>query len=312
MEDEKQYSQSYDEEINLIDCVKVILKNIRLIAGIVIVVVIATAIISLIMTPIYEAKAVILPIASQTEGFGASSIAAQFGIATPTPPNTSEIVGLLKSKKLRERVLKRYNLLPVLFEEDSLKEKTEEERIWMGLRYLEEALKINSNQKENTIEISMQFKDPEITADIVNYLLRELNDYMSSEARRVAETNRRYLESQVDKTADPIVRTNIYSLIAKQIEASTMAEAKENFAFKVIDPPKAPDKRSKPKRTLMVVVSFVVSLFLGIFLAFLKEYIDKHQSDIEGLGIDYNTMKRYLDKINIFRRYKRIKGKPGF
>lgn len=308
----KEHVQPYTEdEINLLDLVKVILKHKWLIFWIVVIAVFLTAIISLLMTPIYEAKAVILPIASQGEGFGASSIAAQFGIATPTPPNTSEIVGLLKSNKLRERVLKRYNLLPVLFEEDSLEEKTEEERIWMGLRYLGEALKINSNQKENTIEISMEFKDPEITANIVNYLLKELNDYMSSEARRVAETNRRYLESQVDKTADPIIRTNIYSLIAKQIEASAMAEAKENFAFKVIDPPKAPDMRSKPKRKLMVVVSFVVSLFLGIFLAFFKEYIDRHQADIEGLGIDYKRIKRHLARINIFRRAKRVKEDPN-
>lgn len=300
---------TFNDEINLLDYVRVILKHKRLILWITVIAVVLTAIISLIMTPIYEAKAVILPIASQGVGTSAASaIALQFGGFVQEP----EVVGLLKSNGLRERVLKRYNLLPVLFEEKSLKDKTEEEKIWEALRYLEEALRINFNQKEGTVSISMAFKDPKIAADIVNYILKELNDYMSSEIRRVAETNRRYLESQIDKTADPFIRTNLYSLIARQIEISAIVEAKENFAFKVIDPPKAPDKRSKPKRKLMVVVSFVVSLFFGIFLAFFKEYIDKHQADIEGLGINYNTMKRYLDKINIFRRYKRVKGDPDF
>ncbi|HBE44353.1 MAG TPA: hypothetical protein DDW17_02575 [Deltaproteobacteria bacterium] len=301
---------TFNDEINLLDYVRVILKHKRLILWITVIAVVLTAFISLIVTPIYEAKAVILPIAQGVGTSATSAIASQFGISAPEQSNTSEVVGLLKSNILRERVLKRYNLLPVLFEEKSLKDKTEDEKIWMGLRYLEEALKINFNQKEGTVSISMEFEDPKIAADIVNYILKELNDYMSSEIRRVAETNRRYLESQIDKTADPFIKTNIYSLIAKQIETSAMAEAKENFAFKVIDPPKAPDKRSKPKRKLMVVVSFVVSLFFGIFLAFFKEYIDKHQADIEGLGINYNTMKRYLDKINIFRRYKRVKGRP--
>jgi uncharacterized protein involved in exopolysaccharide biosynthesis len=300
---------TFNDEINLLDYVRVILKHKRLILWITVIAVVLTAIISLIMTPIYEAKAVILPIASQGVGTSAASaIALQFGGFVQEP----EVVGLLKSNGLKERVLKRYNLLPVLFEEKSLKDKTEDEKIWMGLRYLERALRINFNQKEGTVSISMAFKDPKIAADIVNYILKELNDYMSSEIRRVAETNRRYLESQIDKTADPFIRTNLYSLIARQIEISAIVEAKENFAFKVIDPPKAPDKRSKPKRKLMVVVSFVVSLFFGIFLAFFKEYIDKHQADIEGLGINYNTMKRYLDKINIFRRYKRVKGDPDF
>jgi len=54
-----------------------------------------------------------------------------------------------------------------------------------------------------------------------------------------------------------------------------MAEVKEGFAFKVLDPPMAPDKKSKPKRAQMVVVAFIVSLFLGVFVILFKEYIKK-------------------------------------
>ena len=54
-----------------------------------------------------------------------------------------------------------------------------------------------------------------------------------------------------------------------------MAEVKENFAFKVIDRPRVPDRKIKPKRVQMIMVSFVTSLFAGIFLAFLMESIQK-------------------------------------
>ncbi|MBM2839369.1 MAG: putative rane protein [Deltaproteobacteria bacterium] len=54
-----------------------------------------------------------------------------------------------------------------------------------------------------------------------------------------------------------------------------MSEVKENFAFKVIDPPKVPDKKIKPKRSQMVMLSLVTSLFAGIFIAFFLEYIAK-------------------------------------
>ncbi|MEK7850656.1 MAG: hypothetical protein AAB275_02130, partial [Deltaproteobacteria bacterium] len=54
---------------------------------------------------------------------------------------------------------------------------------------------------------------------------------------------------------------------------------KENFAFKVIDPPKAPDKRIKPKRSQMVMISFVAALFAAVFLAFFMEYIEKVRSN---------------------------------
>jgi LPS O-antigen subunit length determinant protein (WzzB/FepE family) len=104
---------------------------------------------------------------------------------------------------------------------------------------------------------------------------------MSNEARRVADTNKKYLESQVDKTADPFIKTKIYALIAQQIETAMMAEVKENFAFKILDPPRVPDVKIKPKRTQMAIIAFVVSLFLGIFVAFGNEYWRNHREELK-------------------------------
>jgi uncharacterized protein involved in exopolysaccharide biosynthesis len=72
-----------------------------------------------------------------------------------------------------------------------------------------------------------------------------------------------------------LIKQKIYSLIAQQIETSMMAEVKENFAFKVIDPPMTPDKKIKPARTVMVVLAFMMALFIGVFTAFFLEYLEK-------------------------------------
>jgi len=264
-----------DDEINLIDLLRVVLKYKKMIAAIVIVMVVLTAIVSLCMTKIYEAKAVIVPAETRTDMGGMSTVAAQFGLAAPASAKASEIVNVLKSDILKDRIIKKYNLLNVLFEPDNLKGKTEDEKTWAGIRAMTKILKINFAQKENAINISAQFKDPKIVADLVKYTLDELNELMSSEAKRVADTNKNYLESQIDKTLDPFIRSKIYSLIAQQIETSMMAEVKENFAFKIIDPPRVPDKRIKPKRTQMVIIAFMVSLFLGVFAAFGREYVNK-------------------------------------
>ena len=208
---------------------------------------------------------------------GAGLLAAQFGISAPASSSMSEIVNLLKSNVLKEEVIKKHNLLLVFFEEKSLRGKSEDQKIWKGIRYLKDTLKVGPNQKDNSIQVSMQFKDPKISADIVNYTLLELTNHMSNEARRVADTNKQYLESQIDKTADPFIKTKIYALIAQQIETAMMAEVKENFAFKILDPPRTPDKKIKPKRTQMAIIAFLVSLFLGIFVAFGNEYWRNHR-----------------------------------
>jgi uncharacterized protein involved in exopolysaccharide biosynthesis len=269
-----------NDEINLLDYLRVIWTNKLWITLIVIVVVAATVVASLFMTPIYEARAVISPATARpNEPTGVSAIALQFGISTPASSNMSEIANLLRSNILREKVLIKYNLFPVLFSGMPVRWKSEDEKMWAGIRFLEAAIKVNPVQKDNMIQITADFKDPKVAKDLVNYTLTELIEYMSSEARRVAETNKKYLETQLDKTADPFIKAKLYSLIAQQIETSMMAEVKENFAFKIIDPPRVPDKKIRPKRMQMVIIAFTVSLFLGIFVAFVKEYVAKVRRD---------------------------------
>jgi uncharacterized protein involved in exopolysaccharide biosynthesis len=277
-------TETCNDEINLLDYVKIILKNKWLICLVVGVCVVATAIISLLTAPIFEAKAVIMPVEAPGAQSGMSAMAAQFGISTPNHGQTAEIIGLLKSSLLRERIVRKYNLIPIMFKGGLPKGMTENERIWVALRYLENAIKVIPKQKMNTIEINVTFKDKKLAADIVGYVLVELTKLMSSEEKRVAKANKKRLESTIDQTADPFVKAGIYNLIAKQVEKYAMAEATENFAFKVLDPPRVPDSRIKPKRVQMVIISFIVSLFLGVFVAFGKEYVVNHKKEFSELG----------------------------
>ena len=306
-----------DDEINLLDYWRVIWKRRKMIGWLVAVAFLTTTVISLFMTNIYQAKAVIMPVTSKdsgASGAGLTALVQQFGglpgISMPSSTSASEIVSLLKSNILREKVIQQYNLMPVLFykrwdiEKRSWKKggvnldpdyylaqlsravtpmlsNSIEKKIpdipdtWDALRLLAEIVKINQDVKQNTISISVDFHDPDMAARIVEYFLVTLTNYMSGEAKRVAATNRKYLEEQLGSTADPFIKQKTYNMIAQQIETGMMAEVKENFAFKVIDPPLAPDKKIKPKRIQMVILSLFAALFVGIFAAFFKEYIEK-------------------------------------
>ncbi len=325
----KQDLTPYDEdEINLLDYWRVIWKRRKLIGYIVAATVVLTAVYSLTMTNVYQAKAVIMPVSAKGTGGGGSgglaALAAQFGtlpgIAIPASASSSEIINLLKSNILRERMIEQHQLLPVLFPKQwdkkrqawkkrgdfsfslnplyyvSLlyravapapprpakpKQDPDAPEMWDALRTLDGILKVTNNIKENTIVISADFRDPEVAAKIVEYALKTLTDYMSSEAKRVATTNRVYLEQQLATTLDPLIKQKTYNLIAEQIELAMMSEVKENFAFKVIDPPLAPDKKIKPKRSQMVMLSLVVALFIGIFVAFFLEYLEKQNVRVD-------------------------------
>ncbi|MEO0250203.1 MAG: Wzz/FepE/Etk N-terminal domain-containing protein [candidate division WOR-3 bacterium] len=263
------------EEVDWSHYFGVIRRQKYFIAAITAIVTLATAAISLVMTPIYESRAVISPITQGAEPSGVALLAAQFGLPASNTTSLSELTNLLNSNILRERVIKRYNLLPELIDYKEFATKTENEQIWEGLRRLKNALNVAPKMRENVVTVSMEFKEPRRASDIVGYILTELNEHMSGEAKRVAETNKKYLESQIDKTSDPFIRAKIYALIAQQIEKSMMAEVKENFAFKVLAPPRVPDKRIKPQRTFMVSVAFLIALFVAIFLAFFRQYFQQ-------------------------------------
>ncbi len=307
-----------EEERTLLDYWRVLVKRKWLIIILVFVSVFATAIISLFETNIYQSKTVIAPVSDSGRKGRLAALASRLTgmprITLPGSASSSEIIALLNSNILRQEIIRKYNLLPVLFYEQwdakkkdwkkddtfafnpfkligsivkvirpedkvTLKrEKKEEEgvpSIWDGLRALDNMVRVNDNIDRNTIEISVDFHDPEKAAAILEDFLTTLNSHMSDEAKRVANTNRRYLEEQLKHTSDPFIKQKIYTLIAHQVETSIMAEVKENFAFKVLDPPTVPDRKIKPKRASMVILSFLLSLFAAIFLAFFLENIER-------------------------------------
>lgn len=67
---------------------------------------------------------------------------------------------------------------------------------------------------------------------------------------------------------------NIFALLTQQYELAKIEETKEIVDFIVIDSAKVPEVKFKPARTMMVFMAGMISLLLGIFIAFLIEYIN--------------------------------------
>src|SRR4030066_910102 len=273
--------ESSEDEINLLDYWRVIWKRKILIISVVFLITLLSAIISLYKTDIYQAKAIISPVSEEKGGGGLSLLSQQFGgiagIALPASTSSKEILNLLNSNMIREKMIEKYNLLPVLFSKNWDKEKKEwikkAPTMWNGIRALSSRIKVTNNIKTDTITVSAEFHNPEITVVLVDDLLSTLTEHMSNESKKSALIKRRYLEDQLRSTSDPLIRKKIYNLISQQVETAMMSEMNEYFSYKVIDPPRVPDRRIRPNRRKTVVLSFIVSSFIGVFLAFFFEYI---------------------------------------
>jgi uncharacterized protein involved in exopolysaccharide biosynthesis len=62
----------------------------------------------------------------------------------------------------------------------------------------------------------------------------------------------------------------IFDILARQFEAAKLDEAKEGAIIQVVDPAIPPDRRSFPKRGLIVIGATGIGLLVGIFVALLQ------------------------------------------
>ena len=364
-----------EDEIDLFELFQIIWNNRFFIAKIVFGITILTAIISFILPKTYTSESVIAPVTKSSSGSGLSAIAAMAGLPVGGDQATANVVAVLNSNTLRERVVKDLNLLDEILKD----KKNEFKRPYqeLGIR-LKDSIKINEDKKNGTIKIEVDWKDPDIAQKINESIIKNLRQILNEKSFTVAKMNRIFYENELNKTLESLKLTmnklneyqktkkvfmpeqqlqsqlalygslisekielegklrnlsNIYNpeapqikeiqtrlayinqkiseiegeintkspistektlealpdymqlylqvqqlkgkyeVLAKLLEQSRLDELKENLYVEVIDNPTYPEKPSKPKKKLMVALAFVSSLFLAIFIVFIREYI---------------------------------------
>lgn len=71
------------------------------------------------------------------------------------------------------------------------------------------------------------------------------------------------------------VQETLYTLLASQYEQAKLAEARDTPTVQVLDPAVPAEKKSKPSIRLNMMVAGVLALFIGVFLAFFLNYLER-------------------------------------
>ena len=67
----------------------------------------------------------------------------------------------------------------------------------------------------------------------------------------------------------------IFEQLTKQYEVAKINEAKDTSSVQVLDDAVVPLKKSKPRRSLIVILAAVTAFFASIFIVFIQEYFSK-------------------------------------
>ena len=275
-------------EISLGDLVSVLRRwrlTLALAAGIA---VIAAAVLALVLPPTFVAETTVAPVSGGPSGgqFGNLSsmlgqlggLASLAGIAGSTNEQATESIAVLKSEALTERYIAQNNLLPVLYRKlwDARRQAwkvTDPEKVptlWKANRYFQSKVRgIVTDPKTNLVTLTVKWTDPHVAADWANGVVRMANDYLRKQAIDEAERNIAYLNQQAALTDVVPVKQAIYTLLESQINKEMIARGSDEYAFKVLDPAVAPERKSSPKPLLWIVVALIASQALAVLAAYI-------------------------------------------
>jgi tyrosine-protein kinase Etk/Wzc len=88
----------------------------------------------------------------------------------------------------------------------------------------------------------------------------------------------------------------IFDILARQFELAKLDEAKEGALIQVVDAAVPPDKRSFPKRSIIVICATALGFVFGIFIALFQAGLERMKSKTGA------AEKLHLLKMAIFRR----------
>jgi len=201
------------DEINLLAYWHIIWKYRKMISAILLAASITAVVISLTLPKTYRAEAVIIPISSKGGG-SLGALASQFGglaslagvsLSGGGADDATKFVAILESRTLAESVINHENLMPIFFEDLWDKEKgawkvDDPEKLPNmegAVRRMKGAVAVSSDRKTKVIKIHALFSDPEMSAQVANAYVTELQNFINASALTAAKRNRIFIEGQL-------------------------------------------------------------------------------------------------------------------
>lgn len=109
------------------------------------------------------------------------------------------------------------------------------------------------------------------------------------------------------------VQETVWQLLNQQYYSAKIQEARDTPTVQVLDKAVPPEKRSKPKRKMLVMVSSLLAMMFSVFWAFVLEFGEKVKQNpedfqklkhiVQEIRQDFETMKKFFSRL--FQKVKK-------
>lgn len=299
-----------EDEIDLKDLFIALWKGKWIIISVSFLAAVVAIVYALSLPNIYKSEALLAP-AEERNGGGLSALAGQFGgLASLAGVNLGGASGdkvtialeLLKSRQFIGEFIEKNDLKPAImaverwdqtsnsllydetvFEKDTQTwvrevnppKKPEPSILEVHKIFLQENLTVSQDKETSFVKLSVKHVSPYVAKHIASKLVEAINSQMRQNDINDAQKSIDYLNDALMKTNVADMQQVFYQLIEKQQQTKMLANVRDEYVLKVIDPPIVAEEKSGPKRAIICVLFVMVGAFLGVFIVLVRNFLRK-------------------------------------
>lgn len=241
---------------------------------------------SLLVTPIYQASTALTHSSTMTRSQSSSSSLEQ--VASFVQSGTGSTGGMsteakiaierINSKDYFQRIYNNPILLSCLYTKcdiSKLNDSPAEDMEFLKPNFMPAYRKFRSMftifNNVDIVTFSFKHHSPETAFIFLNWLVQDSNNYIRDYDVSKANNTIKFLNSTLSQTKNLELQKLISALIQKEIQTLALSEKTEYFAFEIVDSVYLPEDRIFPKRSLIVLTTFFLSIFLSITILVLEK-----------------------------------------
>ena len=133
-------------------------------------------------------------------------------------------------------------------------------------------LSVSEDKQTGLISLSVEHQSPDIAQKWIEIMVSRVSEDLRSKDIREADESIKFLEAQREKTSLVSLDEIFAQLIEEQTKTIMLANVSKDYVFDVIDPPVAPELKSKPSRALICVVGTLLGGMLGMIVVLIRHY----------------------------------------
>tara|TARA_B100000768_G_C11194390_1_gene338792 strand:- start:606 stop:1028 length:423 start_codon:yes stop_codon:yes gene_type:complete len=125
-------------------------------------------------------------------------------------------------------------------------------------------MNIVEDKKTSFVSLSIEHISPFIAQQWVELIITQIDKTMRDQDKQESIKSIEYLNEVASTANYEGIKKTLSSLQEEQMKVLMMVEANEDYVFKVIELPIAPEIQSKPKRSLIVILGAIMGFMISV------------------------------------------------